>query len=128
MTEKLIPENELERLLAHTQLQKSDFREFIKFFLKANIFIPSATEVMPDGTGLEPLLFDKKGTQMLGMFTSAGRVSLYKSQFLFCLSMKARDFIARMPEGFGIVVNPGFDTGFEMTPTGLSAIVRDFGA
>jgi hypothetical protein len=106
VTEKLIPENELERLLAHAQLQKSDFREFIRFFLKANIFIPSATEVMPDGTGLEPLLFDKKGTQMLGVFTSAGRVSLYKSHFFFCLSMKARDFIARMPKTSALLLIP----------------------
>ncbi|MCR6653190.1 MAG: SseB family protein [Cellvibrionaceae bacterium] len=125
MTERLIPENELERLLVDAQSGKIDFQEFIRFFLKADIFVPSAAEVMQDGSGLEPLLFDKKGTQMLGVFTSMSRVSLFQNMASFCMSMKGYDLISLMPEDIGLVVNPGFDKGLEISPSGLKAIFKD---
>lgn len=128
MTEKLIPENELEMLLIDTESKKADFRRFIQFFLRSDVFVPSAAEVMPDGSGLEPLLFEKKGIQMLGAFTSVNRVSLFKDITPFCLSMKGRALISRIPQDFGLVINPGFDKGLEITPPGLKAILKDFGA
>ena len=42
MVENLIPENDLEDLLVKTQENKIDFEEFISFFLKADIYVPSA--------------------------------------------------------------------------------------
>jgi hypothetical protein len=67
---------------------------------------------MPDGSGMTPLLFDKNGVQMLGVFTSLARVELFKDKTPYCLSMKGSELLARIPSGYGLVVNPGFDKGF----------------
>lgn len=126
MIEKLIPENELESLLVQVQEKKAGFRELIEAFLKADLSVPSGSEVMPDGSGMAPLLFEKNGIQMLGVFTSMSRVKLFNDKTPFCLSMKGRELLARMPSGYGLVVNPGFDKGFELPPSGLKDILRDF--
>lgn len=126
MAEKLIPENDLEILLVKVQQGKIDFVDFFKFFMSAEIFVPSASEVMPDGSGMSPLLFEKNGDQILGVFSSLSRVSLFKGQADYCLSMKGRELIARLPAGYGIVVNPGFDKGFDVPPSGIKKILRDF--
>ena len=76
MIEKLIPENELENLLVKVQEKKAGFRELVEAFLKADLSVPSGSEVMPDGSGMAPLLFEKNGIQMLGVFTSMSRVKL----------------------------------------------------
>ena len=127
MAEKLIPENDLENMLVEAQEKQVDFREFIKSFLKADLSVPSGSEVMPDGSGMVPLLFEKNGIQMLGVFTSLSRVKLFKDKTPYCLSMKGSELLARTPSNYGLVVNPGFDKGFELPPSGLKEILKDFG-
>ncbi len=124
MVEKLIPENELEEMLVKAQENKINFEDFIEYFLNADISIPSESEVMPDGTGLSPLLFEKNGVQMLSVFTALSRVNLFKDKTSYCLSMKGREFLARIPPEFGLVVNPGFDKGFDIPPSGLKKLTR----
>jgi len=123
MVEKLIPENELENLLIKAQEKQMDFRDFIDSFLKADIFVPSGDEVMSDGAGMAPLLFKKDDTQMMGVFTSLSKVDLFKDKAPYCLSVKGREFLSRMPSEYGLVVNPGFDKGFELSPSGIKEIL-----
>lgn len=125
MVEKLIPENDLEDLLVEAQEKRLNFAEFINFFLNADLSVPSGSEVMPDGSGLAPLLFEKNGIQMLGVFTSLSRVKMFKDKTPYCLSMSGSDLLSRMPSDCGLVINPGFDKGFELPPAGIAAIVKD---
>lgn len=126
MVEKLIPENDLEILLVKVQEKQIDFSEFAKSFLKSDLSVPSGSEVMPDGSGMAPLLFEKNGVQMLGVFTALSRVKLFKDKTPYCLSMKGSELLTRMPSDYGLVVNPGFDKGFELPPSGLKDILKDF--
>ena len=80
--------------------------------MNADLSVPSGSEVMPDGSGLAPLLFEKNGIQMLGVFTSLSRVKMFKDKTPYCLSMNGSDLLSRMPSGYGLVINPGFDKGF----------------
>jgi len=124
MVEKLIPENELEELLVKTQEKQIDFREFMDSFLKADLFVPSGAEVMSDGTGMTPLLFNKNDVQMMGVFTSLSRVNLFKDKTPYCLSMKGSELLALMPPEDGLVVNPGFDKGFDLPPSGIEKLLK----
>ena len=125
MVEKFIPENDLENLLVEVQQKRLSFAEFIKFFLNADLSVPSGSEVMPDGSGLAPLLFEKNGVQMLGVFTSLSRVKIFTDKTPYCLSISGNDLLSRMPSDFGLVVNPGFDKGFELPPSGITSIKKD---
>jgi len=124
MIEKLAPENELENLLVAAYEKQIGFEGFFKSFLEADLSIPSGSEVMPDGSGMAPLLFEKNGVQMLGVFTTISRVSLFKDKTPYCLSMKGRELLARMPSDYGLIVNPGFDKGFELPPSALKKILQ----
>lgn len=124
MIEKFIPENELENLLVKVQEKKMEFRKFVETFLEAYLSVPSGSEVMLDGSGMRPLLFEKNSVQMLSVFTSLSRVKLFKDKTPYCLSIKGRELLAVMPSGYGLVVNPGFDKGFELPPSGLKDILK----
>ncbi|GAB1269258.1 hypothetical protein NBRC116493_25110 [Aurantivibrio infirmus] len=126
MNEKFFPENKIEELLVKTQEKKIDFKYFIKQFLESEIIMPSATEVMPDGTGVTPLLFDKNSTTMIGIFTSFSRATLYKDKAQYCLSLKGIELVKRIPKGNGVVINPGFSSGFDISPRGILEIAKDF--
>lgn len=125
MLEKLVPENELEKMLVKVQEKQMSFRDFVTYFLTSDLVIASETEVLPSGAGLVPLLFEKSGVQMLSVFTSLSGVKLFKDKTPYCLSMKGKDLLSRVPPGYGLVVNPGFDKGFDLPPSGLIEIKKD---
>lgn len=127
MTEKFIPLNDLEKLLIQTQVQTRNFNDFLTAFMKSDLCVPSASEIQADGSGFVPLLFDKQGTQMLSAFTALSRAALYKDMTPYCLSMKGSELLARMPRDCGLVVNPGYDKGFDISPAGLEKIRQEFG-
>lgn len=125
MTEQLVAENELENKLVKADRKEIEFGEFLDLFLISDVFVPSASEVMPDGSGMEPLLFNKQNVRMLGVFTAISKVSLFKDNVPFCLTMKVIDLLARLPPDSGLVVNPGYDIGFDLSPDGIQSILND---
>ena len=44
----------------------------------------------------------------------------------YCLTMKCHQLIQRAPHGFGIVINPGWEVGMEISAEGVVNIRRDF--
>ena len=101
--------------------------EFMRGFAISNVELPSAEEVHGNGAGLSPILFDKDGVMMLAIFTDKSRIGAYVERAPYCVSMKAIDVMRRLPPGVGIVVNPGFKLGFDISPEGIKEVLRDFG-
>ena len=101
--------------------------EFMKIFLASTIELPSANEVHADGAGLSPILFDKEGVNMLALFTHKDRIASFAGRAPYYVSMKAIDVLRRLPPGYGVVVNPGFEFGFDISSEGVREILRDFG-
>ncbi len=126
MTEQLVAENDLENKLVKAHKKEIVFSDFLELFLMADVFVPSASEVMPDGSGMEPLLFNKQDVRMLGVFTAISKLSLFKDKAPFCLTMKVKDLLARLPPDSGLVVNPGYDIGFDLPPDGIQSILNDY--
>lgn len=124
--EKLIPENDLEVLLVHAQENRVGVNDFIKAFLQSDVYAPSESEVMSDGSGMKPLLFEKDGVYMFSVFTGLSRVNVFSDKAPYCLEIKGGELLKRIPSDYGLVVNPGFDKGFDMPPSGLKKIIRDF--
>jgi hypothetical protein len=99
---------------------------FIRMLIDSDIAVPSGSEVLPDGSGFQPLLFDKSGTKMVSCFTSKERVAEFIDLAPYCLVMDGGEFLRRIPPEYGLVINPGQPVGFDVTPQGLAKIVRDF--
>jgi hypothetical protein len=120
------PTNKFEIALMQTKAGDLAIPNFIQEFLEASLAIPSAKSVSPDGNGFEPLIFPKEKIEMLSVFSDKSRIGDFGKIAPYCLVMKGSDFVTRIPPGCGIVVNPGWDTGFEISPDGVSKIKSDF--
>jgi len=64
---------------------------------------------------------------MLALFTDKERVKQVGNIAKYCLVMTGLDVLRRLPLGHGVVVNPGLDVGFELSPEGVVKIVMDMG-
>ena len=120
------PANALEVALAQARSGELPIAQLIPILLESNVAVPSAGEVLATGAGFQPLLFDKGGVQMLGCFTDKARFGDFISMTPFCLEIKGRELLRRLPPNCGLVVNPGIDVGFELSPDGVRNILRDF--
>jgi hypothetical protein len=98
--------------------------QVLDLLLKSDVAVPSGSEPQANGAGLDPLVFDKDGTKMVAVFTSLARVT-QRTDMRFVLTLRGRDLLARMPRGLGIVVNPGFTVGFEITPSAIADLLRE---
>lgn len=121
-----VPLNRFEVALVQAQEGRLPVQELLAALIDADLALPSATEVMMDGSGFQPVLFPKDKVQMLACFSDKSRIGELSAQAPYCLGMKGREILRRVPPGFGLVVNPGWLTGFDVSPEGIKNIVQDF--
>jgi hypothetical protein len=121
------PLNDLETVLLQARAGEVPVSRLMQMLVEAELAVPSAGEVMPDGGGFRPVLFPKEQVQMLAAFTDRSRIGTLTDLAPYCLTMKGRDLLKRMPPGCGIVINPGSTVGFDIAPDGIRRILDDFG-
>jgi hypothetical protein len=120
------PKNELEVGLVEAQSGRLSVPDLMRLLVKSELAVPSAGEVLEDGSGFQPLLFPKDQIQMLASFSDKERIGEFASMAPYCLVLKGRDLLHRMPPGYGLVVNPGSPIGFDISPEGIANVLRDF--
>lgn len=121
-----IPLNTLESALESARTGRSSLPDFFSVFAESDIVVPSGGELMSDGSGFQPLLFDKEGVQMVACFTAMERIGEFASLTPYCLKIKGDEFLMRIPVEYGLVVNPGQSTGFDVLPSGVREIIAEF--
>lgn len=124
MIKKLKLINDLEKALYKVQNNKIDFSSFIKFFLKNEIVIPSITKI--NNGAFLPVLFNKEAEKMMSAFTSVSLLNLYKKEIKEYMILSGRSLLGQIPEGYGLVINPGYDLGFDISSRGIKSIIHDF--
>ena len=73
MTE-FIPTNDLEVALEQAHQGLLPVPSLLRVLVDSDLAVPSASEVMGNGQGFQPLLFSKEQTQMLACFTDKARI------------------------------------------------------
>ncbi len=125
MTE-LPPQTPIETLLQSAMEGKTPIAAFMKAFVASEVVLLTGSLVTPDGSGFDPLLFDKQGTLHVAVFTHMARVGFHSQQAPHTLQMRMLDVLKRVPGGYGVVVNPGTSLGLELSPAGIGEILKDF--
>lgn len=120
------PLNSLEVALQRAQSGELSLQEFLRLLVDSDIAVPSGGRIMSDGSGFVPLLFDKQEVKMVACFTAKERVGSFANLAPYCLVIRGREFLRRVPPQHGLVINPGQPVGLDITPEGLGKIVRDF--
>lgn len=126
MNDDFSPLNDFESKLAKAQHGEVAVKELLASLASAELALPSAAAVQEDWTGFQPLLFSKDGVPMLACFSAKERLADYAEMTPYCLVIKGRELLLRMPAGHGLVVNPGQRIGFDVSPEGIAQIKANF--
>lgn len=121
-----LPMNALETALARSMCKELPIARFVTVLLESDLAIPSTSEVQADGTGMNPIVYDRDGAKMIAVYTDLERAKFQTATAKYCLLMPARNFLKALPPGYGVVVNPGFLVGLELSEVGIQEIRRDF--
>lgn len=97
-------------------------------FAAATVCVPSGADPGPDRGGMRPVYYAKGETQMMAVFTSPVLPNSLQQLAPYLVTFAGEDVIARLPAGQGLVVNPGYPTGFEIEPAGLDRLRQELSA
>jgi hypothetical protein len=122
----LTPLTPIEALLQSAMDGKTPIGAFMKAFVASDVVLLTGSLVTPDGSGFDPLLFDKQGTLHVAVFTHMERVGFHSQQAPHTIRMQMLEVLKRVPGGYGVVVNPGTTLGLELSPAGIGEILKDF--
>ena len=117
------PAGLVEEALASARAGTLPMADFLRLLLRAELAVPSAGEVLPDGSGFRPLLFPKGAASMVACFTARDRIGAFAAKAPYCLMIKGEAFLKHIPPGHGLVVNPGQELGLEIDPAGLARVL-----
>lgn len=115
--------NAIERAIGEAKAGTIGIDAMLDTLLDSALVVPSGSEIGADGTGFQPVLFDRDGTPMVAVFTTPERIGEIGEIAKYALSISAREFVRRVPSGHGVVINPGQDLGFEIDAAGLQRLV-----
>jgi hypothetical protein len=124
------PVNKLELLLTKAQDGSVPLEEFLEAFMQSELHVPSDTEVNEDRSDFSPMLLTKDNNNFIGVFTAKERIEKVAPQFTYCLSIpqgsELLKWLRTIAPNCGVLVNPGFYAGLEISPDGMDGIIRDF--
>lgn len=123
MTGELAPLNDFESKPAGAWREEVSVKDVLAS-RAAELALPSAAAVHEDWSGFQPLLFSRDEVPMLAYFSAKERVADYAEMTPYCLTIKGRELLRRMPAGHGLVVNPGQRIGFDVSPEDIAQIRR----
>jgi hypothetical protein len=116
----------LEHAIEKARAGQMPVADMLRMFARGPVLVPSASEVKSDGDGLMPLYLDKEGTPMVVCFTDFARIGEEaRAAAPFCMQIEGEGFLRMVPPGCGLVVNPGTQIGFDMSPEGLQQFLLE---
>lgn len=110
------PENELECVIVGAKEGACSVDALIERLLDSDVYISSKTEVEQDGSGFHPLLLGDSGSPLVAVFSSLSRPALHRDMAEYVLKMRGSEFFRRLPVGYGVVLNPGYESQFIISP------------
>lgn len=119
------PSNDLERALVNARAGRLATTDFIRVMLSSEVHILSGQDPGEDFTQFAPLVYRRpeSGEPMIALYSSPARIGPDAKTAPFMMTMTCGQFLERLPEGLGVVLNPGDEVGFELLPPALAAIV-----
>jgi hypothetical protein len=125
MTEPFIPMNEIEKQLLAAQEGRITGEEFMAQLMKSELFMPileqpSAVSNLQTSHTAHPLTVeDEEQNQVVVLFTSPERGKFFLQEYPGYSGGLLAEFtwiLEKLGSGLGLIINPGLQTGFDMSP------------
>ena len=117
------PQTEIEQRILDVQAQTYSADALMREMADHDLYIPSKGEVREDGSGFVPVLLDQGGMPFVMVFTALSRQPRDLAEYL--LKAKGAAFFRRLPSGYGVIFNPGYDAQLLLPPDGVAMLKRD---
>lgn len=122
------PENAFESVIVNAKQGVRSHADLTKLLAQSNLYISSKGEMQQDGSGFSPLLFEEGGHPLVAAFSSLSRAERHGHMAEYVLQMNGKEFILRLPPGYGVVLNPGYSAQLIISPSGVIDIRKDLRA
>jgi hypothetical protein len=120
------PWNDIERRIEDARDGRGDADALMRAIAEADLFVPSAGDVQPDGSGYRPILLERDDLSLVAAFTAAARME--KGMAPTLMRIQGHAFFLRLPTGYGVIVNPGYAAQIILPPEGVAALKQDLRA
>jgi hypothetical protein len=117
------PENDIEQQILLAQDEGLSGDGLMRKIADADLYVPSVNEVQPDGSGFTPVLFEQGDLAFVAVFTAMSRQP--KGMASFMMRTGGKHFFLRLPAGYGVIFNPGYDAEIFLPPHGAAVLKRD---
>ncbi len=125
--QELVPENELEQMLADSKAGKVSWEELLDYIVNSEVAILD-TDFQPDAPNLlhAPLLqCGPTNEKLLAVFSSSTRATPHRNrrpEFKYLKTMKTINILRSLPPDLGLVVNSGWKVGLQLHPDEVQRI------
>jgi hypothetical protein len=117
------PQTYIEQRILDVRAQTYSADALMREMADHDLYIPSKGEVQEDGRGLVPVLLDQGGMLFVMVFTALSRRPRGLAEYL--LKANAGTFFRRLPSGYGVIFNPGYDAQLLLPPDGVAMLKQD---
>lgn len=131
MSEQFVPMNEIEKKLLAAQQGEISGEEFMAELMKSELFMPildqaSEVENLQTSHTAHPLtLQDEENNEVVILFTSPDRGKAFLEDFPDYRGGLLAEFtwiLEKLGSGLGLTINPGWETGIDMSPEMLQQL------
>ena len=117
------PETPIDHRILAAQLGELSGDALLHEIAGSNLYIPSKDAVREDGSRFQPVLIDMDGQAYVTVYTALARVPKDAAPYL--LKAAGKPFFLRLPSGYGVTINPGYDAQVLIPAHGIAALKQD---
>jgi hypothetical protein len=118
-----VPETMIEHRIAAAQKGELSGDALLREIAASNLYIPSQDDVQADGSRFQPVLLDMEGEPYVAVYTALARAP--KEMAPYMLQTVGTYFFLRLPPGYGVMINPGYDAQMLVPAHGIAAFQQD---
>jgi hypothetical protein len=120
------PETDIKHQILNARRDGLSGDALMRQVAEADLYIPSTGEIQSDGSGFSPVLLEQNDLAFVAVFTAMSRQP--KGMAPFMMRTGGKHFFLRLPAGYGVIFNPGYDAEILLPPHGAAALKRDLQA
>jgi hypothetical protein len=118
-----VPETTIEHRIVAAQKGELSGDALLREIAASNLYIPSQDDVQEDGSRFQPVLLEMEGEPYVAVYTALARAP--KEMAPYMLQTVGTYFFLRLPPGYGVMINPGYDAQMLVPAHGIAAFQQD---